>query len=55
MVRNKEGLTYSQWLEAATLNGKFAEDDRHRKGWRAGEDPTEWAAWFEKQEQAHGA
>lgn len=50
--RNREGLTYAEWLQAATLGGKFQEDDRHRKGWREGEDPTEWAAWAEKQQHA---
>lgn len=51
-VKNREGLTYAEWLAAATLGGKFSEDDRHRKAWREGEDPTEWAAWAEKQEHA---
>jgi len=48
---NGQGLTLGEWLVAANLGRRtwsLAEEARQRKAWRAGEDPTEWAAQARK-------
>jgi hypothetical protein len=57
---NENGLTLEQWREAATQGAKWDREAVAYYGsiritllaletaWEAGEDPTEWAAAFEK-------
>lgn len=40
MKTNENGLTFRAWLAAARQTASIDT----RKAWRAGEDPTEWAA-----------
>lgn len=53
-ITNKEGLTEVEWYDAACIGQTYGSKhylDKNivRKAWRAGEDPTEWAADFQKQ------
>jgi hypothetical protein len=41
---NSEGLTLSEWTNAANAFGKVIEGAAARKGWSLGEDPTEYAS-----------
>jgi len=47
-VINREGLTYLEWL-AAAVGETASEDDRYRKAWREGEDPTDFRVWIAEQ------
>lgn len=42
--RNKEGLTWVEWANAAEVRALPSPSDEHRKAWLAGEDPSEWRA-----------
>jgi hypothetical protein len=50
---NAEGLTWSEWFMAATQGCKHKPTNEQRSHmrleWKNGVDPTEWAAYFEKQ------
>lgn len=55
---NREGLTYDRWYAAATYGvpkGRTPSknDSTLLRAWRAGEDPTEWAASFGRGETPH--
>jgi len=43
---NREGLTFGQWL-AAIPSHHEADRAALRKGWAAGEDPTEYEAHYQ--------
>jgi hypothetical protein len=46
-IRNREGLTWDEWYAAATCFG--GDNDLLpvlKREWKAGVDPTEWAAYF---------
>lgn len=45
---NSEGLTLDEWMRAACAYRLFDPDDyaKLKRAWRAGEDPTEWAAHY---------
>lgn len=43
MKLNKEGLTFSEWLNAAQAFGKKIPIQKARKAWENGEDPCDWA------------
>lgn len=45
-MRNREGLTWNEWLQAATwFSSNPGRASRGmRRAWFEGEDPTEWAA-----------
>lgn len=49
---NSEGLTQAEWMNAATMGGKFkpakGEKALMLQEWKAGVDPTEWASYLEK-------
>ncbi len=49
-AKNSEGMTYKEWLRAA-LPIWAEEDDRCRKAWRHGEDPTEHKAFLEREHE----
>lgn len=53
LLRNREGLTWCEWLATATISKKVSEINREtmremRSEWRTGVDPTEWALLFSK-------
>lgn len=41
---NKEGLTFAEWLHAASMTGRKIKTKEAREAWLQGQDPTEWAA-----------
>ena len=41
---NNEGLTLSEWTNAANLGRNVISGAAAKKGWSQGEDPTEYAA-----------
>lgn len=45
---NPEGLTLGEWMQAVCAFRPFDPDDyaKLKRAWRAGEDPTEWAAHY---------
>jgi hypothetical protein len=49
---NYEGLTFGEWTRAACAfrSSPLSTDElvQLEKAWRDGEDPTEWAAYFER-------
>lgn len=45
---NGEGLTLSEWTNAANAWGKVIEGAAARKAWSLGEDPTEYGAMANK-------
>lgn len=50
MNRNKEGLTWREWYNAARPRGiaiiGAATTHKMRKAWKEGQDPSEWRASF---------
>jgi hypothetical protein len=40
---NEEGLTFAEWLAAATAFGGTIERPTAERAWKRGEDPTEYA------------
>jgi hypothetical protein len=50
VTTNREGLTYGEWLSAATLGRLDA--TVAKRAWKAGEDPSEYAAKIRKRPAA---
>lgn len=53
MIRNTEGLTYTEWLGAAVRGvpaGRHPEELVLRAAWREGQDPTEVCAQLQRGE-----
>lgn len=53
METNNEGMTWPQWFRATFPNSPKtmtkAEQDKLRKAWRNGEDPSEWRLYHAQQ------
>lgn len=43
MKQNKDGLTFSEWINASQAFGKRFPIQRAKKAWENGVDPCEWA------------